>query len=72
MKIKLMLLWIFSGINCTKGIRKIDCDGNHVSPDFPAEGYHQNYFKQHPNQGYCAFVVAPKGRRVPKNISWPL
>jgi peptide-methionine (S)-S-oxide reductase len=27
---------------------------------FSAEDYHQNYFEQHPNQGYCAFVVAPK------------
>ena len=27
---------------------------------WPAEAYHQNYFEQHPNQGYCAFVVAPK------------
>lgn len=26
----------------------------------PAEAYHQDYFEQHPNQGYCAFVVAPK------------
>ena len=25
-----------------------------------AEGYHQHYFANHPNQGYCAFVVAPK------------
>lgn len=25
-----------------------------------AEAYHQNYFAQHPNQGYCAYVVAPK------------
>ncbi len=25
-----------------------------------AEAYHQHYFAQHPNQGYCAFVVAPK------------
>jgi peptide-methionine (S)-S-oxide reductase len=31
-------------------------DGNY----FPAEAYHQNYFAQHPEQGYCAFVVAPK------------
>jgi peptide-methionine (S)-S-oxide reductase len=31
-------------------------DGNY----YPAEAYHQNYFAQHPNQGYCAFVVAPK------------
>jgi peptide-methionine (S)-S-oxide reductase len=27
---------------------------------YPAEAYHQRYFEQHPNQGYCAFVVAPK------------
>jgi peptide-methionine (S)-S-oxide reductase len=27
---------------------------------YPAEEYHQNYFQQHPNQGYCMAVVAPK------------
>ena len=27
---------------------------------WPAEAYHQNYFAQHPEQGYCTFVVAPK------------
>ncbi|WP_296652373.1 peptide-methionine (S)-S-oxide reductase MsrA [Paraburkholderia sp.] len=31
-------------------------DGNY----FPAEAYHQNYFAQHADQGYCAAVVAPK------------
>lgn len=25
-----------------------------------AEDYHQEYFARNPNQGYCAFVVAPK------------
>jgi peptide-methionine (S)-S-oxide reductase len=25
-----------------------------------AEGYHQHYFARNPQQGYCAFVVAPK------------
>jgi peptide-methionine (S)-S-oxide reductase len=25
-----------------------------------AEDYHQHYFANHPGQGYCAFVVAPK------------
>ena len=25
-----------------------------------AEAYHQHYFAQHPGQGYCAVVVAPK------------
>lgn len=27
---------------------------------FPAENYHQNYFAAHPNQSYCAAVIAPK------------
>ena len=27
---------------------------------YPAEDYHQNYFQEHPNQGYCMAVVAPK------------
>lgn len=27
---------------------------------YEAEAYHQNYFAQHPDQGYCAFVIAPK------------
>jgi len=25
-----------------------------------AEAYHQHYFANHPEQGYCAYVVAPK------------
>jgi peptide-methionine (S)-S-oxide reductase len=31
-----------------------------LQPYYKAEEYHQNYFRQHPLQGYCAFVVAPK------------
>jgi peptide-methionine (S)-S-oxide reductase len=31
-----------------------------AQPYFKAEDYHQNYFAQHPLQGYCAFVVGPK------------
>jgi peptide-methionine (S)-S-oxide reductase len=27
---------------------------------YPAEEYHQQYFKRHPEQGYCRFVIAPK------------
>ncbi|HNA21495.1 MAG TPA: peptide-methionine (S)-S-oxide reductase MsrA [Agitococcus sp.] len=29
-------------------------------PFYSAEVYHQNYFNNHPQQGYCQFVVAPK------------
>lgn len=31
-----------------------------AQPFYRAEDYHQDYFRQHPLQGYCAFVVAPK------------
>ena len=31
-----------------------------ASTFYPAEGYHQHYFFNHPEQGYCQFVVAPK------------
>ena len=31
---------------------------------YKAEDYHQDYFNQHPMQGYCAFVVAPKVDKV--------
>lgn len=33
---------------------------------YKAEDYHQNYFRQNPMQGYCAFVVAPKVAKVRK------
>jgi len=31
-----------------------------ASTFYKAEAYHQNYFANNPNQGYCAFVIAPK------------
>ncbi|MFP5390884.1 MAG: peptide-methionine (S)-S-oxide reductase MsrA [Gammaproteobacteria bacterium] len=34
-----------------------------------AEEYHQNYFRQHPLQGYCAFVVAPKVMKFRKTFA---
>lgn len=27
---------------------------------YPAEDYHQNYYRNNPNQGYCRVVIAPK------------
>jgi len=35
---------------------------------FPAEGYHQNYFANNPNQPYCASVVAPKVAKFRKTF----
>lgn len=38
-----------------------------LAPQFYlAEAYHQNYFRQHPQQGYCSFVVAPKVAKARK------
>ena len=34
-----------------------------------AEDYHQHYFAQHSNQGYCAFVVAPKVEKFRKTFA---
>lgn len=30
------------------------------APFWPAEAEHQDYYRHHPQQGYCQFVVAPK------------
>ena len=34
-----------------------------------AEDYHQHYFANHPNQGYCAMVVAPKVEKFRKTFA---
>lgn len=36
---------------------------------WPAEAYHQDYFANHPHQGYCAFVVGPKVEKFRKTFS---
>lgn len=35
---------------------------------FPAEAYHQDYFKNHPEQLYCQVVVAPKVAKMRKQF----
>ena len=34
-----------------------------------AEAYHQDYFLNNPNQGYCAFVVGPKVEKFRKTFA---
>ena len=36
---------------------------------WPAEDYHQHYFANHPGQGYCAYVVAPKVEKFKKTFA---
>ncbi|KXH76983.1 MAG: peptide methionine sulfoxide reductase [Candidatus Thorarchaeota archaeon SMTZ-45] len=33
---------------------------------YPAEDYHQNYYKNNPNQGYCRVMIAPKVNKFEK------
>ena len=35
---------------------------------YKAEGYHQDYFRQNPMQGYCAFIIAPKVAKFRKTF----
>ena len=39
---------------------------------FVAENYHQNYFENNPNAGYCSFVIAPKVKKFKKEFSYLL
>ena len=34
-----------------------------------AEDYHQHYFANHPNQGYCSMVVSPKVEKFKKTFA---
>jgi len=36
---------------------------------WPAEAYHQDYYRQHPDQGYCAYVVGPKVAKFRQQFS---
>jgi peptide-methionine (S)-S-oxide reductase len=36
---------------------------------WPAESYHQDYFKRNPNAGYCAVVIAPKIKKLEKELA---
>lgn len=36
---------------------------------WPAETYHQDYFRLNPNAGYCTYVIAPKIKKLEKQIA---
>jgi peptide-methionine (S)-S-oxide reductase len=36
---------------------------------WPAEKYHQDYFRKNPDAGYCAFVIAPKVKKLEKQLA---
>jgi len=36
---------------------------------WPAEDYHQDYFRKNPHAGYCSVVIAPKVKKLEKKLS---
>lgn len=60
-------------------IRQIDSDGvwdapivtevTHFSMFYLAEAYHQDYFHNNPNQGYCQAVINPKVAKFQKRYA---
>ncbi|MFJ5380679.1 peptide-methionine (S)-S-oxide reductase, partial [Cupriavidus sp. CER94] len=38
-------------------------------PYWRAEMSHQNYYQEHPAQGYCAFVITPKLAQLRRDFS---
>ncbi|MBP7143412.1 MAG: peptide-methionine (S)-S-oxide reductase MsrA [Opitutaceae bacterium] len=34
---------------------------------YPAESYHQDYYRKHPNEGYCQVVIKPKINKLKKS-----
>ncbi len=59
---------VLAELNTTLGGRVV----TEVAPEtnyWPAEAYHQHYFANHPGQGYCAMVVAPKVQNFVKTFA---
>jgi peptide-methionine (S)-S-oxide reductase len=38
---------------------------------YPAEDYHQDYYKKNPNQPYCYFVIRPKLEKLEQKLKAP-
>lgn len=36
---------------------------------WPAEKYHQDYFKRNPSAGYCRYVIAPKVKKLEQQLA---
>jgi peptide-methionine (S)-S-oxide reductase len=36
---------------------------------YPAENYHRDYFKNHPNQPYCQLIIEPKVEKLQQQFS---
>ncbi len=62
----------------TETCRKLDASGRWPAPIvteivpllafYPAEDYHQHYFRRNPHQPYCQLIIAPKVAKVKQKI----
>ena len=48
--------------------RKIVTEVKLLDIFYEAEDYHQKYYQKNPNQGYCRFLIAPKIKKLKKDI----
>lgn len=48
--------------------QKIVTEVSPLQEVYPAEEYHQHYFKKNPSQGYCQAVIAPKVNKLIANF----
>ena len=42
---------------------------DHLKGFYPAEGYHQGYYRLNPGQGYCQAVISPKVAKLRKQFA---
>ena len=54
-----------NGLHNGRGVTELEPEQNYSR----AEDYHQHYYANHPNQGYCAMVVAPKLAKFEKTFA---
>ncbi|MFQ6604019.1 MAG: peptide-methionine (S)-S-oxide reductase MsrA [Fidelibacterota bacterium] len=62
-----------------KSLREMDASGTYpkpivtaieaAGPFYPAEDYHQDYFRNNPNAPYCVFVIKPKLDKLDKTLN---
>ncbi len=51
-----------------KKFRKIVTEISPLPEFYAAEAYHQNYFKSHPEAGYCQYTIVPKVEKFEKHF----
>jgi peptide-methionine (S)-S-oxide reductase len=49
--------------------REVVTEVQALSKLWPAEQYHQTYFDRNPQQGYCAYIIAPKVQKLMRDFT---